>query len=100
MWSRLLAAVDGWRAESAVWITAGVAGGLPKLLFDPKKPVVLRGPFPSRRRPGLDLPRAGGHGDVRDGGVLGLPRAVADHHAVPRVLRHSNHVERFGQRAD
>jgi hypothetical protein len=44
--------------------------------LDPDQLVVLRQPVRPRKRAGLDLPAIRGHGEVGDGGVLGLARAV------------------------
>ena len=60
--------------------------------------------FATRSRPrrgaGLDLPAAGGDGEVGDRRVLGLARAVRHDGRVARVARHRDRVERLGQRAD
>src|SRR4051812_15698130 len=50
-----------------------------QLLLDPEQLVVLGDPVGARGAAGLDLAAVGGHGDVGDGGVLGLAGAVAEH---------------------
>src|SRR5688572_1541809 len=45
-------------------------------LLDPQELVVLRHAVRARRRAGLDLAAAGGHGEVGDRRVLGLARTV------------------------
>ena len=47
-----------------------------ELLLDPKELVVLRDAIGARGRPGLDLAGVHGDGEVGDGRVLGLARAV------------------------
>ena len=59
-------------------------GRLAELLLDAQQLVVLGDPVGPGRGAGLDLAAVGGHGQVGDGGVLGLPRAVR-HHAGVRV---------------
>src|SRR5699024_4583929 len=54
-----------------------VAGGVTEGFLDAQQLVVLRDPLAARRSTGLDLPAAGGHGQVGDRGVLGLAGAVA-----------------------
>jgi hypothetical protein len=44
--------------------------------LDADQLVVLGQPVGARQRAGLDLPAIGGHGEVGDGGVLGLAGAV------------------------
>ncbi len=55
-----------------------------ELLLDPQELVVLRDAIGARRRPGLDLPGVHGDGEVGDGRVLGLARAVRDDRRVAR----------------
>src|ERR1043166_8170394 len=43
-----------------------------QLLFDAQELVVLGDAVAARRRAGLDLPRVRGHGEIGDGGILGL----------------------------
>ena len=50
--------------------------------------------------PGLDLPAAGGDGEVGDRRVLGLAGAVRHDGRVAGVARHRDRVERLGERAD
>ena len=79
----------------------GAVDGLgAQLLLDPQELVVLGDPVGPAGRPGLDLAGVGGHGDVGDGGVLGLARAVADDRAVLVALGHLDRVEGLGQGAD
>ncbi len=50
--------------------------------------------------PVLIWPAVGGHGDVGDGGVFGLARAVADHRGVAGAVGHLDGLEGLGQGAD
>ena len=80
----------------------GAAEGrrLPQHLLDAEELVVLGHPVRAGRRAGLDLAAVGGHRQVGDGGVLGLPRAVGHHAAVGRAGGQRHGAERLGQRAD
>ena len=49
-----------------------------QLLFDPQELVVFRDAIRSARRAGLDLARAGRHGEIRDGRVFRLARSMRD----------------------
>src|SRR5690606_16332194 len=62
--------------------------------------VVLGHPVAAAQRTGLDLGGGGGHGNIGDGGVLGLARAVRDHGRVLRRVGHGDGLEGFGQGAD
>src|SRR6056297_2773520 len=55
---------------------AAVFGGVAEFGFDAQQLVVLGDPVAARRGAGLDLPAVGGHGEVGDRGVFGLPGAV------------------------
>src|SRR5690606_1880077 len=79
---------------------AGVAGAVAEQLLDPQQLVVLRDPVAAGGGPGLDLPGVGGHGQVGDGGVLGLAGAVADHAGPAGAVRALHRVEGLGERAD
>src|SRR5258707_8412011 len=54
----------------------GMARGGAEQLLDADELVVLGEPVGARERAGLDLPAIGGDGEVGDGRVLGLARAV------------------------
>src|ERR1051325_1190430 len=71
-----------------------------QLLLDAQELVVLGDAVAARGRAGLDLPRVRGHGEVGDGGVLGLAGAMRDDVAVAGALGHLDRVERLGERAD
>ena len=77
-----------------------IGGRVAELFLDPEELVVLGHPVGAGGGAGLDLARAGGHGDVGDGRVLGLAGAVGDDVPVAGPLGHLDHVEGFGQRAD
>ena len=79
---------------------AGERGRLAQLLLDPEEAVVLRDAVRARRRAGLDLSRAGAHGQVGDRRVLGLARAVGDHGRVAGVARDLHRLQRLGESAD
>ncbi|OEI69359.1 phosphopyruvate hydratase [Curtobacterium sp. ER1/6] len=79
---------------------AGVDGGVTELLLDAEQLVVLRDAVRAGRGAGLDLATVDGHRDVRDGGVLGLARAVRQDRGHAVALRQGDGVERLGQRAD
>src|SRR5947209_15731397 len=69
------APVAGRRAEPAEArerARACEAGRLPQLPLDPQELVVLGDPVAARGGTGFDLARFPSHGEVRDGGVLGL----------------------------
>ena len=72
----------------------------PEVLLDAQQLVVLGDAVGAGQRAGLDLPAVGGHGEVGDGRVLGLARAVADHRGVAGARGHLDGVEGLGQRAD
>ena len=51
-------------------------------------------------RAGLDLPAVGGDGEIGDGGIFRLARAVRHHRGVAGLVRHLDGGQRLGQRAD
>ena len=55
---------------------AGVDGAVAQLLLDAQQLVVLRHTLGTAGRAGLDLAGVQGHGQIGDGGVLGLAGAV------------------------
>src|SRR5512139_1541848 len=61
---------------------AGVACLRAELLFDAQELVVLGQAIRARQRAGLDLPAVGGDGEIGDGRILGLARAMGHHRAV------------------
>src|SRR6266581_1300636 len=67
------------RAEGAA---AGIARRAAELFLDAEELVVLGDPVGARGGSGLDLAAVAGHRQIRDGGVLGLARAVAHHAGV------------------
>ena len=81
-------------------VAAAVGRGLAELLLDAQQLVVLGDPVAAGRRAGLDLAAVGGDGEVGDGGVLGLARAVRHHRGVAAAVRQLDRVERLGERAD
>src|SRR5512142_2865046 len=79
---------------------AGVAGLGAQLLLDAEQLVVLGDAVGAGGRAGLDLAAVAGHGQVGDGGVLGLARAVAHHAGVPGAVGHADGLEGLGERPD
>src|SRR5262249_50240480 len=77
-----------------------VAGCASRILFDAQELVVLGDAVRAAGRAGLDLPRVRRHGDVGDGGVLGLAAAMADDRRVMVAPGQLDRFQRFGQRAD
>src|SRR6185437_13703652 len=71
-------------------------GGAAQVLFDPEELVVLGHPVRPAGSTGLDLPGVGGHGQVGDGGVLGLAGPVGDHRPVGRTGGQLDGVEGLG----
>src|SRR2546430_1796376 len=63
-------------------VAAGEAGAGAEVGFDREEAVVLGEALGARDRADLDLAGGGGHGEVGDGGVLGLARAGRDDGAV------------------
>ena len=57
----------------------------PEVFLDPEQAVVLGQPLGAGDRADLDLAGGGGHGEVGDGGVLGLARAGRDDRAGSRA---------------
>ena len=79
---------------------AGVARLGAQLFLDAQELVVLGEAVRARQRAGLDLPAVGGDGEVGDGRVLGLARAVATSRRCSRRGAPSDGVQRLRQRAD
>ena len=71
-----------------------------QLFQDTEELVVLGHAVGAAQRTGLDLAAVGGHGDVGDGGVLGLARAVAGDGGVAVTVGHVDGVQGLAQRAD
>jgi ribosomal protein S18 acetylase RimI-like enzyme len=65
-----------------------------QLLLDAQQLVVLGDPVRAGRGAGLDLAAVGGHGEVGDGGVLGLARAVRHDRGVAPLRVASSTVSR------
>src|SRR3990172_11347000 len=86
--------------EAGKGLPAGIACAVAELLFDPEELVVLRHPVGARGGSRLDLPRARRHGEIGDGGVLRLPRAVRDDRRIAARPRELDGVERLGERPD
>src|SRR5579871_5142605 len=72
------------------------AGGVGELLFDAQQLVVLGHAVRARRRARLQLPGVDRDGQVRDGRVLCLARAVRDDGPVARRGREPDRVEGLG----
>merc|ERR1719375_2739022 len=75
-------------------------GRIPELLLDAHELVVLAVALRAAGRPRLDLARAEADGQVGDGAVLGLPRAVGGHHAPAVLLAQLHRVDGLGDGAD
>src|SRR6185503_15526106 len=90
----------GFSSELEERLPPGIADGIAEILLDAQQLVVFRGAVGTRQGAGLDLHGVGAHGDVRDGGVLGLARTVRYDRAEARALRELNGGEGFGNRAD
>ncbi len=75
-------------------------GRLAQLLLDAQELVVLGHPVRAGRRAGLDLTAVGGHGQVGDGGVLGLPRPVGHHAGIGVPGGQVHGLEGLGERPD
>ena len=71
-----------------------------KFLFDAEELVVFGDPVGAAEGTSLDLAGIRGDGDVRDRGVLGLARAMADDGRVFVFLGEFDGVERLSERAD
>src|SRR5438477_12377125 len=71
----------GQRVASASieWARPGIAGIGSQLLLDAQELVVFGEPVGAREGAGLDLAAAGGHGEIGNGRILGLARAVRHH---------------------
>src|SRR6218665_3898344 len=87
-------------AQVAECGAAGVLGDFAQILFDAQQLVVLGDAVGAAQRTGVDLAGVGAHGDVGNGAVLGLARAVRDHGGVAGALGHFYRGKGFGQRAD
>src|SRR5579871_3289664 len=72
----------------------------PEDLLDTQQLVVLGDTIRAAQRTGLDLAGIRGHRDVRDGGILGFARAMADDRRVAVFLRKLHTIKRLGERAD
>src|SRR5664280_1610795 len=81
-------------------VPARVNGLGAELFLDAEQLVVLGDAIGAAGRAGLELADAGGDGEVGDGRVLGLARAVRDHGRVAVLTRQLDAVERLGQRSD
>src|SRR5690606_18738306 len=79
---------------------AGVGGARAQLLLDAQQLVVLGHAVAAAQRAGPDGGGGGGHGDVGDGGVLGLARTVRDHGRVLRRVGHGDGLQGLGEGAD
>src|SRR5262249_54164025 len=77
-----------------------ILGLRPKFLFDAQKLIVFGGAMGSGRRAGFDLPEIGSDGEVGDGRVLGLARAMRNDRGVAGLVSHFDRRKRFGERAD
>src|SRR6476660_2415731 len=91
---------SGLGCEAREGGSTGVAGGVVELLLDAQQLVVLGDALGARGGAGLDLAAVGGDGEVGDGDVLGLPRAVAHHAAVAVAVGQVDRVEGLGEGAD
>src|SRR5699024_506095 len=69
-------------------------------LLNPQQPVVLGHPLCPAGSAGFDLPRVDSHRQIRDEGVLGLPRAVGDNGPIPAALGQLYAVQGLRQGAD
>src|SRR5215472_3689420 len=72
----------------------------PQFLLNAQQLVVLRNPIRARRRPGLDLSRAGRHSQIGDERILRLTGAVRDHRGISVAPCQINRIERFAHRAN
>src|SRR5512144_2331617 len=79
---------------------AGEASGLPQPPFDPQQLIKLGDALAAAAGAGLQVPRAGGDGEVGDRRILGLARAVRDEAVVVMALRQLDGGERLGHRPD
>src|SRR5581483_6210774 len=79
---------------------AGVSYPRSELLFDTQQLVVLGNAIRTRRRPGLDLARGGGHGQIGDRGVFRLARAMRDDRCPAGALGHLDGIECLSERTD
>ena len=86
--------------RSAKTSRPGIMRDLAQLLLDAEQLVVLGEPVGAGEAAGLDLPAIGGDGEVGDGRVLGLARAVRHDRGVAGAVRDRDRLERLGQRAD
>jgi len=83
-----------------VYACSGVAGLCPEFVLNLQEAVVFRDALAAAGRACLDLPHAGGHGQVGDAGVIGLTGTVRDDSAVSILAGNLNAFERFRQSAD
>src|ERR1044071_5084863 len=64
-----------WNGRSEFSAVHGIAA---EELFDAEQLIVFGDAVGAAEGPGFDLAGIGGHGDVRDGGVLGFAGSMAD----------------------
>ena len=81
-------------------VPPAVRGGLAEHRLDAQQLVVLGDSVGAGRRAGLDLAAVGGDGEVGDGDVLGLARAVRHDRRVGVAGGELDGVEGLGERAD
>ena len=98
--SRPISRVQHRRDQRASARAPAKPRGRPELLLDPQQLVVLGQPVGARHRAGLDLAAVGGHGEIGDGGVLGLAGAMRHHAAIGGALRQLDRLQGLAQRAD
>ena len=79
---------------------AAVDGVVAELFLDAEELVVFGDAVGAAEGAGLDLAGVGGHGEVGDGGVLGLAGAVADDRGVAVLAGQLDGVEGLGEGAD
>ena len=77
-----------------------IHGEVAQFFLDAEQLVVLGHAVGAAQRAGLDLSAVGGHGDVGDGGVLSLARAVAGNGSVAVTVGHVDGIQGLAQRAD
>src|ERR1019366_9575497 len=88
-----LVSQEGRDVEAREGAGAGITCSIVQLLLDPQQLVVLGHPLGPSGGTALDLATVGRHGQVGDGRVLGLTRAVAHHAGVPGTVRHVDRIQ-------